>query len=496
MLPVLQKSDRLRAVVKKMPPKRTQRIALTSTDSDSDSDYSLVRKDAEPPSLRTTEGGSASFTWLQPNQTIGSVIRGLADYCKQTGLQCTPRVRSSDKWRATIACKQQVNGCPLRLTVKKNMFKIGSVTPNADSFVCGSCESPGPSISSLIRSALTAQTALESLSASAALISGAPTVSAMAAASSATPSVGVTDASSCVDCRDPAVITCVNGEHHWCGDCLKNLADSQIGEFDLFRRRRFTFVCPYDGSQINSVMEKLDSKSDEARNLEANNPINAGDTDFPDPVLRVLNRIRHVAIPRCPNCDTMICDFDACSAITCGRRLVVGERVDYAGGCGSNICAWCWKALPQHEHHHEHVRTCPMNPDPGCLYPPQPHPETWLASMSILARERVFNIVEQIRSSECRRSVYSAARKEHPELHLSEEWLASRHMWLLLTVETNVQNFDVHRAERCRILLQEMGFLDSEVLRRAILFCDCEINDIISAMRAICEQQDAGHKQK
>jgi hypothetical protein len=157
-----------------MPPKRQRSLSLTPTDSESEFEHPAPA----PSCNKVTTGGGAGVTgalvgalshwWLQPNQTIGSVLRGLSAFCQQSGLQCTPRVRSSDKFRATIACKQQGNGCPLRLTVKKSMIQRDYVTPNPGSFVCGSCITPGPSISRLrvIRYALDAQDALQSLSAS------------------------------------------------------------------------------------------------------------------------------------------------------------------------------------------------------------------------------------------------------------------------------------------------------------------------------------------
>ena len=131
-----------------------------------------------------------------------------------------------------------------------------------------------------------------------------------------------------------------------------------------------------------------------------------------------------------------------------------------------------------------------MNPD-GSLFPPQPHPQVWLQCMAVLARERVFTIVEQVRSADIRNAIYSEVQKEHPELLLSQEWLDCRHMWLSIMLETGTDNFDILHADRCRLVLQEMGFLDNEVLRRAILFCNAVIGDVINAMRALCEQENA-----
>jgi hypothetical protein len=510
--------------------KRSSGIEVVSTDSDSEFIFVPARMAAggngaggragagAGAGAGGGAGGVSSHRWLRPNQTMDAVILGLTEFCHQSGLECKARVRSSDKMRATINCRHhETKGCSLRLTVRKNMIQRDLVSPNPDSFVSGSCVD----ISTIIGSALVAQSKLPPLSASVTpgIPAAAPPVVATNAHAlpplsasvtpgipAAAPPVVATNAralpplsavlslsavsATCTECQDPAVIGCAKGDHHWCAQCLKQLADEQIADFDLFRKRHFKFICPYDGtSSIRSVMETLEAHSQsEAKSAFDVGKVNAIKKSD-DIVAEVLAHVRHLVIPRCPKCDIMIADFDACAALVCGRRLHYGEHVEHSGGCGANICAWCMKEIAQHENHHEHVRSCTMNPI-GSLFPPTPHPQVWLQCMAILARERVFNIVEQIRSADIRVAIYSEVRSKHPELDLSQEWLDCRHMWLTIMLETGTDNIDVHRADRCRILLQEMGFLDNEVLRRAILFCDCVINDVINAMRALCEQEN------
>jgi hypothetical protein len=78
--------------------------------------------------------------WLQPGISMASVLSGLKYYCQTTFLGCVPRTRSSDKTRATIACKHQHLGCPLRLTVKKNVLEHDAVSANVSSFIPGTCQ--------------------------------------------------------------------------------------------------------------------------------------------------------------------------------------------------------------------------------------------------------------------------------------------------------------------------------------------------------------------
>ena len=62
--------------------------------------------------------------WTQFTMRVDDIVQGVTDFCQSQGLFCKARVRSSDKSRATVACKQQASGCPLRLTIKKTTFGL------------------------------------------------------------------------------------------------------------------------------------------------------------------------------------------------------------------------------------------------------------------------------------------------------------------------------------------------------------------------------------
>ena len=202
-----------------------------------------------------------------------------------------------------------------------------------------------------------------------------------------------------------------------------------------------------------------------------------------------MARIMHLVLPRCGACDEWIPDFEGCAAIQCGRRNVIGSRVDVVGGCGAKICGWCLAVVPPHELHHGHVTECKQNPT-GDIYPPVPHPETWKAFMSIKARERVFCYIERQQGAENRSQLYEAVRAQHPALDLSDDWLESRQLWMTLMMECGTEEtVDITQACTCLGVLVDMGYPDSEVLRRAILFCNCSITDIVGAMRALADHE-------
>jgi hypothetical protein len=165
-------------------------------------------------------GGVSSHRWLRPNQSMDAVLHGLTEFCHQSGLECKARVRSSDKMRATINCKHKdEKGCSLRLTVRKNMIQRDLVSPNPDSFVSGSCVA----ISTIIGSALVAQTKLPPLPASVTpgIPAAAPPVVAtntralppLSPPLSAVLSLSAVSVT-CTECQDPAVIGCAKGDHY------------------------------------------------------------------------------------------------------------------------------------------------------------------------------------------------------------------------------------------------------------------------------------------
>ena len=105
--------------------------------------------------------------------------------------------------------------------------------------------------------------------------------------------------------------------------------------------------------------------------------------------------------------------------------------------------------------------------------------------MRMKARERVFCFVEQTKGQEKRDALYTAIREEFPDFDLSVQWLESRLRWLALCMECGTERVNLQSVASCLGVLLDMGFQDDDVLRRAILFCDCVIPDILGALRGV-----------
>ena len=195
-------------------------------------------------SVPTIEQLLQAAEWMQPWTPTEKVLAGVNALCSSQGFQCTARVRSSDKTRVTIACKHQAtHGCPLRLTAKKPEGYTKTIHPNIHSFVLGTCGSTGTTSVPPPPPVPTPPTVVT--------VSDPPKPSAL----STTPTIPVPSPAKCIECPDVpeslAVISCASIEHHWCSDCVNNLAVSQLGDRDLFLSRRCKFVCPYDGTDID-----------------------------------------------------------------------------------------------------------------------------------------------------------------------------------------------------------------------------------------------------
>ncbi len=483
--------------------KRARGTDDSDFESDDDAPITLMSMSVPTP---TIEQLLQEAEWMQAWTGTDKVLAGLTAFCSRQGLQCVARVRSSDKTRVTIACKHQATGCPLRLTAKKPEGYTKTVHPNIRSFVLGTCGTttsvppppPVPPPPTVVT------------------VSDPPKPPAL----STTSTIPVHSPAMCVECpgppdypESPAVISCASIQHHWCSDCVNILAVSQLGDRDLFLSRRCKFLCPYDGTEIDcqrvlgtvtantfsacvealteqavvDTQKQMELQAKVTCNLHAGIPVFYFSLQAPGipgtPHERAMLRIRHLAIPRCFTCDAIIPDFEACSALTCGRRAKVGDRTDLVGGCGANICAWCLTVIPAHESSHQHVIECKENPNLGMVYPPQPHPACWNAYMRMKARERWFNFVETIHGQENRDAVYNAVRDEFPDFDLSAEWLESRLRWLALCLDCGTDTVNIQLVVACHAVFLEMGYADDDVLRRAILFCDCVIPDILGAMR-------------
>ena len=186
--------------------------------------------------------------WLHPDISMASVLSGLKYYCQTTLLGCVPRTRSSDKTRATIACKYQDHGCPLRLTVKKNVLRRDVVSANVSSFVPGTCQvdvstavgavlrrSPPPGIPGLNTTGPTGIPVINPTAGGTVRRStspgipgpnttgptGIPVTNPIPAPVAGIPVPDV-DPSACSECPHGAggtcVLTCANGLHHFCDD--------------------------------------------------------------------------------------------------------------------------------------------------------------------------------------------------------------------------------------------------------------------------------------
>ena len=479
--------------------KRARGTDDSDFESDDDAPITLMSMSVSTP---TIEQLLQEADWMQAWTGTDKVLAGLTAFCSSHGLQCVPRVRSSDKTRVTIACKHQSTGCPLRLTAKKPEGYTKTVHPNIRSFVLGTCGTtsvpPPPPVPPVVT------------------VSDPPNPSAL----SATSTIHVPSPAMCIECprpphpeSSPAVISCASIEHHWCSDCVNIIAVSQLEERDLFLSRRCKFLCPYDGTEIDcqrilstltaetfgtAVQALTEQAVVDAQRLMASKVTCNSHAGIPvfyfslqapgipgTPHERAMLRIRHLAIPRCLTCDAIIPDFEACAALSCGRRSKIGDRTDLVGGCGANICGWCLTIIPAHESSHQHVIECKENPNLGMVYPPQPHPACWNAYMRIKARERIFNFVETIPGQENRDALYNEFRQEFPEFELSAQWLESRLRWLALCIECETDTVNIQIVVACHAVFLDMGYEDNDVLRRAILFCDCVIPDILGALRGV-----------
>jgi len=285
---------------------------------------------------------------------------------------------------------------------------------------------------------------------------------------------------------------------------MDSLALNQLQNWESFVKRGCQYMCIYCADQhelqqpceINSQSILSSLKADtfkkhvaalteQARQqaiLDTKTKLAVqGPVKPPSPHELALQFIERLAVPRCPKCDVPILDFEACSALTCGQKALVGG---YEGGCGAKLCAWCLCEIDD-LFLHQHVAQCKFNPQPGEVHPPHPHPQVWLSCYSVRAREKVFVHIEKQAGSEARDALYAEVQKEYPSFGLDAAWLASRHEWLLLQLQNELLDADIIQAENTLSVLKEMGYPDSQILRRAVLFCDGKVVDVINAMRAI-----------
>ena len=527
-----------------MPKRKQQPISETSSESGSES------VDDEAPHALMLLAEAERPWWLRPGITMASVLSGLKYYCQTTLVGCVPRTRSSDKTRATIACKHQHLGCPLRLTVKKNVLEHDAVSANVSSFIPGTCQVdvskavgtflsagqtpgiPAPAVTTTrptgtpvnnktlptgipVNNPIPAP--LVHVSTEVRQSPGTPGLNTTASTAAATGiPVPVVDPSACSECPHDAsgicVLTCAAGSHHFCAEHVEGMARHQVTgvEKSIFMRFK-QFHCYYDQSLLDmqkvianvttatwelisaALAEQavIETQALMQARLDAQQQAGAAPQSAFD---KAMERIRHMAVPRCPECDVVISDFEACSALTCGtvrpQRSLARPAARSDHGCGARLCAWCLQSIPASESHHAHISACYRNPDPPSSHPPQPHPAIWLASMAKLIRERVFIFIESQRGDkELRTNLYKQVASEFPDFQLTDDWLALRYRWLEVIIDAQAEHMNIEKVEACRLLLTEMGYPDTDTLLRAIIFCNCDINAITYALRAAAEQE-------
>ena len=312
----------------------------------SDDDAPIMQLSAAAAALQDAD-------WTKELTAIDEVVKGLTSFCASMGLVCQGRIRSSDKSRATISCKWQQYGCPLRLTVKKATGRPTFCNANMVSFVIGTCTQPPPSHHPCMRPVSPAMQAAEAHPVPSSKAAEAHPVP--SSTESSIPAVSVASSMLCTDCPyedddpQPCIITCAAGRHHYCGEHMDALAKYQVGvQKSAFLRAECQFRCPHDHSildmqkviaavskvtwgQINTALQEQ-AVIDTQKSLMSLAP-----AAKVSPHDAAMEQIRYRAQPRCKSCSALLTDFEACSALTCGV-IKSGHR---ESGCGARICAWC-----------------------------------------------------------------------------------------------------------------------------------------------------------
>ena len=112
----------------------------------------------------------------------------------------------------------------------------------------------------------------------------------------------------------------------------------------------------------------------------------------------------NLVYPRCPSCNVMTPDFDACASLHCD--------------CGIYLCAWCFSTHTNASLCHTHVVSCPFNLNHGQLYPPSPHPTLWWSVMHEWARKRIRDYIQSEVAPTLQQRVHDVCKRMHPHLAL------------------------------------------------------------------------------
>ena len=211
---------------------------------------------------------------VQSFSKMDDVVQALQDFCENSGLSCVVRIRSSDKSRATLSCKNQNRGCQLRLTLKKHKLQnTYNITINPTSLVFGSCRAGkcGDPFPGLLSPGLLSPLVLPPVPGIPGALPAPGIPGAAAGNSSSTlpqapgslhpgrdtvpqpPGIPGTAAQpalpQCVECRDPASLCCSSRVHFWCAECMDSLALNQLQNWESFVKRGCQYMCIYCADQ-------------------------------------------------------------------------------------------------------------------------------------------------------------------------------------------------------------------------------------------------------
>ena len=299
---------------------------------------------------------------------------------------CTPRVRSTsgrDGRNVRFNCKLAPHNCSLNVSAIKHINgSVSYLKPSGNTYVAGSCANVP-----------TCCTCLSTLS-------------------------GPDDID--IGCDGPH-------RHHYCKPCFNKIVHMQVlGDgrpaFLLSQEVMCTGCIPPTPIPLHPRAQHLDAGTwssyltacsdvavvKEQQRMQAlmNKMVPAAPLS---PTEQAMETIRGLVLPLCPTCKTVVPDFEACAAITCGAISISREG---AHGCGTRLCGWCLCVCSIYDHS-SHVSHCHLNPRPGHSFPESV--AAWKRVQHRAARDRIYKFVSTLPkgvSSE----VFALVHKEFPHL--------------------------------------------------------------------------------